>query len=459
MKPRLITLAKWLGYPLFYLTCLGVFAYLSFPYERIKDRLIAEFDREQAAQGSDQKLSIDELTSYWFSGAELSGVKLTLPPEPGDEQAKPVVLEIERAHARVRLLPLLLGRVRVDFWASTFGGEVSGSLPVAGDGSGKITLELDGVDLAKTMLLRERLGVPLKGVLSGAIDLETVEGKLAAASGSIDMKIAGLSVGDGKTKIMGQLPIPEAKIGDLALVAEVKDGLIRLTKLSATGPDLELVGDGQLTLRDPWKDALADLYLRFKFSDAYRGKSDVTKTLLGEPGSKMPALIDLDPKMKKAKRADGFYGFHAHGSLRHLKFDPSASGGPDVAPSKGKASPFQKRKKGGATTDAFPLGTSEAVKADRPSRVVRPEPSPAEPREVPMARPEVVSAPAAPPPPGDNNGVLIVGARPPPPPIATSEAIAGPPPQAPEAQDEPGEGVAEPPAPPDLDVQLPPMPE
>jgi type II secretion system protein N len=452
MKPRLITLAKWLGYPLFYVTCLGVFAYVSFPYERIKDRLIAEFDREQAAQGSDQKLSIDELTSYWFSGAELSGVKLTLPPEPGDEKAKPVVIEIERAHARVRLLPLLLGRVRVDFWASTFGGEISGSLPVAGDSSGKITLALDGVDLAKATLLRERLGVPLKGVLSGTIELETAEGKLAGASGAIDLKIAALSVGDGETKIMDQLPIPEARVGDLSLVADVKGGLVQVTKLSAPGPDLELVGDGQLTLRDPWKDALADLYLRFKFSDAYRGKTDLTKSLLGEPGSKMPALIDLDPKMKKAKRADGFYGFHAHGSLRHPKFDPSASGAPDLAPSKGKASPFQKRKKGGAT-DAFPLGTSEAVKADPPSRVARPERASDESREFPMARPEVMSPPAAPPP-GDNNGVLIVGARPP----ATAEPVAEPPPQAPEPPDGPGEGVAEPVSAPELDVQLPAVP-
>jgi hypothetical protein len=234
-------------------------------------------------------------------------------------------------------------------------------------------------------------------------------------------------------------------------VADVKDGLVQLTKLAAPGPDLELVGDGKITLRDPWKDALADLYMRFKFSDAYRGKDSITKSLLGEPGSKMPALLDLDPKMKKAKRADGFYGFHAHGPLRHLKFDPSASGAPDVAPSKGKASPFQKKKGGGM--EAFPLGTSDAVRRDAPSRMQRPEPTPDEPREPSMFRPEAVSAPAAPSP-GDN-GVLIVGARPPPPPeVPAAPPQAAEPPDAPagepspEPADEAPDGVASPPVPP-----------
>ncbi len=41
------------------------------PYDRLKDRLIAEFDRTQQKRGPSQaqRLEIDELDSYWFTGS------------------------------------------------------------------------------------------------------------------------------------------------------------------------------------------------------------------------------------------------------------------------------------------------------------------------------------------------------------------------------------------------------
>jgi hypothetical protein len=42
----------------------------------------------------------------------------------------------------------------------------------------------------------------------------------------------------------------------------------------------------------------------------------------------MPALFELDPKMKQAKRSDGFYGLHLHGPLSRLDFDPAPYAGP-----------------------------------------------------------------------------------------------------------------------------------
>src|SRR3712207_703926 len=138
MKGRLITFAKWAVYPVFYLFCLTAFGYLTFPYDRLKDRLIAEFDRRQQKRspGPPQRLEIDSLDGYWFTGIEATGVRLILPPSTdassrssaaafssGDAAKaegppKPSVIAADEAHARVRILPLLIGRVRIDFWAS-----------------------------------------------------------------------------------------------------------------------------------------------------------------------------------------------------------------------------------------------------------------------------------------------------------------------------------------------------
>src|SRR5262249_54985435 len=147
------------------------------------------------------------------------------------------------------------------------------------------------------------------------------------ASGTLDLTIAGVVVSKEGAKFQGLLEVPPAKLGDLTMSAEAKDGVLKITKLAAAGHDLELIGDGSIKLKEPWQEAIADLYVRFKFTDAFRGKNSMTKALLGEPGSSSGGLIEgpMMPKMKRAKRSDGFYGFHVSGALKRLRFDPSTA--------------------------------------------------------------------------------------------------------------------------------------
>lgn len=371
MKDRLIRVAKWMAFPLLYLFSLAMFGYLTFPYGRLKDRLVVEFDK-RARPG--QRIEIGKLTSYWLSGVELTNVKLHIPPDepapafPGAGDfgavaapAKEMVLAIDDAHVRVRLLPLLLGRVRVDFSISAFGGDVTGTAPV-GDTKGDVELALDHVDLGKIEPIAQTVGVPVKGMATGKLALSAADGKFNKANGTLDLTVADMVVSDGKTKIQGLIELPPAKLGDLTVSAEAKEGVLKITKLAATGVDLELVGDGKVTLKEPWSEALADLFLRFKFTDAYRGKTSTTKSLLGEPGGTSGGLMEMQvPKMKRAKRADGFYGWHIYGPLKRLKFDPSTA---DFAPStaaaakRGKTdSPFPPPRK---PLPGMPLGVSTA---------------------------------------------------------------------------------------------------
>ena len=60
--------------------------------------------------------------------------------------------------------------------------------------------------------------------------------------------------------------------------------------------------------------------------DRYANKNDLTKALLGTPGSTAPGLFDLDPKNKRAKRADGFYGYRVSGGLSAPSFLPNPTG-------------------------------------------------------------------------------------------------------------------------------------
>ncbi|WP_437306755.1 type II secretion system protein GspN [Sorangium sp. So ce388] len=405
MKTRLLKIAKWAAYPAFYLFCLGLFGYLTFPYDRLKDRLIAEFDRAQQKRGAGpaQRLEIDELDAYWFTGVEMRGVRLIMPPNElgsgsrpnaaaafasGDAAKegapKPSVIEIEEAHARLKILPMLIGRMRVSFWASVFGGEVEGVVPM-GKSGGEMHVEVSNVELAKVGPLGDILGLPIAGTLSANLDLDAPEGKFNKANGALEVSAKEVSVGDGKTKIQGLIALPEAKLGELLLSAEAKDGVLKVTKMTANGSDLELDGDGKVNMREPWNNSTADLYVRFKFTDAYRGKSDLTKSLLGAPGSNVPGLIEMQqPKMKRSKRADGFYGWHVHGALKRPRFDPHAADSP-AARGRGKTTDAPgptttTRKPGGMN---LPLGASEAAPRDGDEPGSAPPPPPPGPTQPP----------------------------------------------------------------------------
>jgi hypothetical protein len=53
----------------------------------------------------------------------------------------------------------------------------------------------------------------------------------------------------------------------------------------------------------------------------------MTRGLFGAPGSSVPGLFDLDPKNKRAKGADGFYGWRVAGALSQPVFTPHPSAG------------------------------------------------------------------------------------------------------------------------------------
>ncbi len=417
MKEKVIRVLKILPYPAFYVVCLVLFGYLTFPFDRLKVRILSEIGKQSKGAKDPPVVTLEHLDSYWLTGVELSGVKVRLPADnspaaktgfgwaaPKAEPEKDSIIDVKEAHARARILPLLLGRVQMDFWASVFGGEVSGTTPT-GTSKGDVEVKIEDCKLSEVDPLQKLLGVPIDGKVNGALSLSPVDGKFSKATGKVDFSIKNLVVSDGKTKIGGMLAIPPARVDEIVLSGEADKGVLKITKLSAAGPDLEMEGDGKVSIRESFLESSVDLYIKFRFTDAYRGKDGTTKSILGEPGSMGTPLIETTvPKLKKAKRSDGFYGFHIHGKIKKLDFTPSST---DASGSGGSSAPSRKPGKGDSPLlggkrpgGLLPLGASTATSVGAADEKNEDKPERKEPEDrrgaLPMPMPMPMPMPPAP---------------------------------------------------------------
>ena len=325
LSPRVRRIMALSGYPLFYLFCLFVFAYFTFPYERLRERLLVELDAQRQGNPTAQRVEIQSLGPYWFSGVSLKGLSLISPrpaSEPGPATSK---LTFDQAHVRVSILPLLIGRVTINFGAKAFDGSIDGWTRANAD-ERRIEASLDDIDMSKMSMVGDMLGgLPMAGTMKGKLEFVLPEQKLAKANGTMSLAISDFAVADGTTKVAGKLALPQMKMGAFELAAEAKDGLLKVTKLGAQGKDLDFAGEGKIALRDPFAYSSADLNVRFRFADGYKTKNEMTKSLFGAPGSNMPALFELaDPRIRTSKRPDGFYGWHMVGQVNNPRFEPSA---------------------------------------------------------------------------------------------------------------------------------------
>jgi type II secretion system protein N len=336
MKERLLKYAtKYagiVGYPLFYMVCLMLFSSLTFPYDKLRERIVASFNVQSHPGSSQQELQIDGMGGYWVSGVRMKGVRLlTASAEPGKAPSK---VEIDEATVRYSLLPLLIGSSDINFDLVALGGEISGSYEAEGKDK-SVDVSLESIDLGKISPLVQVLGVPLEGKLGGSVRLKMPEGKASKGTGAVSLEAKDVAVGDGKAKIKGTIALPRVDVGAIVFAAEAKDGVLKITKLVAGGKDVDVQGEGRITMRELATDSLCDAQLRFKINDAYRGKSDMTKSLFGTPGSTGPGLFELaDPKIRSSKRPDGYYGWSIRGPLGSPDFFPAGNATPTFGPSK-----------------------------------------------------------------------------------------------------------------------------
>jgi type II secretion system protein N len=331
MKERLKRLAPKVGYPVFYLLSLVVFLSWTFPYEKLKERIVTSFNAQQRTSSAPTELQIDELDSSWLTGVKAKGVRLISPS--ADPQKAPTELTIDEARARISLLGLLVGTKDVSFRLDAFGGVIKGGFEDTGK-ERSVDVTVEEVDLGRIPAIAANAGFPMEGKLSGTLKLQLPEGKASKGNGAVNLEIKDMVAGNAKELTVkmpfGPFTLPRLKVGSFVLAGDAKDGILKLTKAGASGGDVDVTGDGRVQLREVATEAHLEVNLKFKVNDTYRSRNDITKLLFGAPGGKEKPMLEMDPRMAKSKSPDGFYGIKVGGTL--AKPDPQPAGGGVAVP-------------------------------------------------------------------------------------------------------------------------------
>jgi len=298
-----------MGYPIFFLVCFVFFAYKTFPYDRLADRLIQE------AQSRGYELEIIDLTNSGLTGLSFENLRVTLPSE--GEDAPPVDVVFEELTVSTSLFSLVSDTKSYNFDAELAGGEAEGEL-VLGEDNMEIDAELDDIDLEALPILRKFTKVPLAGTLNGEIAL-AMPSEVAESTGNVEITIEGLHVGDGKSKLdipgWGGLTLDKADAGNLELVATIEEGSANIERATSHGKDLELDVLGRVRLLRPLKRSELNLMLRVKIQDAYKNRS-----------AKVATMLELASSgIKAAQTADGAIQYIVAGSFAS-RLRPRAAG-------------------------------------------------------------------------------------------------------------------------------------
>lgn len=322
----------------------------TFPDDQIKDILTVQIEQQL---GGKYSVEVADLDVWWFTGVSLEGVTIEERVDPADlpvltpeeEEAglpaeMPMKVTIPRISARLALLRSILGPT-VEFELDLGGGVVDGYARMGSD-SRDVHVEIDALDLRKTLALTAFTGMPFFGELSGTIDLQLDPDKPMVSGGTIELTGDKLTIGPATIKTdkfppITYLEIPQTNFGSLEIKMAVKDdkaaaedgkapaktpGARRQMSIDTfkwSGRDIR--GDmwGVFKLASRMEQVSADVEMRMQLDEGF-----VKKNSLGP-------LLNV-AEIRKGKNKDWF-GLRLYGTLKNIRFkgSPASAAGPGAA--------------------------------------------------------------------------------------------------------------------------------
>lgn len=301
---------RWILYPSTFLLIFIVASYCSFPSSVVKkaaENTLLRGALTMGPKGRDLPQVLMKDASLWrLSGLSLDGLKIIWPP---NKKSAELVLEIDSLKGRLGLFALLSGSRRIIAQSKLYGGELDADIKIGKNNKfSEAFLDVEKLDLSKSVFLHESLGSFIGGILNIKIDVSSTEKISKDGKGTIKFSIDKGVFGPGGITLPGafasSISIPKIDLGKLLAEFSLEKGQVETKTFSLTGGDLEAevkvnvsLGPNPYTTR---LDGLGWFSLKSEFIEA---------------NETFKMLFDLIPELRAAQRGDGKVGFSLRGSL------------------------------------------------------------------------------------------------------------------------------------------------
>jgi type II secretion system protein N len=313
---------RWLLYSIvgsltFYLTFT-----IMMDWEIVKARVVLEMEK---LSGYD--VAVGEV-SFGFSSIKIEDIVLV--DRVAEEGGRKSRFLVSRMEIKSNPISLMKGEKSIAFDLDTLGGNIAGSFEKTEFGK-IVELELENIRINKVPFIASAITLPLKGKISMDGKVELGRHGWRKANGEFNITMKNIIVGNGKTKVKASFlqppktkgqaqfqkegfPLPPLNLGDsFSWTVTIKNGKAEINDFVTSSKDGEAELVGHIKFRDPMRLSMAEMYLKFKFAEEAKKKSDTLE------------VFELS-LVKRGKRQDGYMGLSISGQLGKLRFIPRKSG-------------------------------------------------------------------------------------------------------------------------------------
>lgn len=326
----------------------AVFLVLTFPDKRVKQILVVQLE---SALDNKYDVKIVDIGLWRLTGVQLKGLSLTerITPEVAEAAAAaeasggppaPLPMSVRIDSISARLAPLAsavnLGPA-VSYRVDLGGGLLHGTYK-QNKKRRAVSLVVDEVDLRKSPVLTSLLGMPVFGVLDGALDLEMHPSRPLLTGGNVALDGKQLTIGPAtiytdKFPPMSYFEIPQTNFGTLTARVAVENNAsggdsdeeegapkgrrqaaspsVIVKDFKTSGRDVRTEIWGDIALGANMAQSRPKIEMRLQFDESF-----VTKNSL--------API-LNMKEFRNGKNNSWYGFVLWGTMKQLRFKGAAS--------------------------------------------------------------------------------------------------------------------------------------
>ena len=270
---RAMNWKRTLGYVALFQIFFIIFLYLTFPYDAVKNALVAQVEQKASLD-----VKIGKLTPYRLTGLLAKNVLVTEQDNPAN-----VLVNLDKVKLRLHLLPLLIGKVVADYDFYLAGGGLAGQFILKGK---EMAVAANFKDFQIERLnpdkqLKKFGEVKIKGVVNGNYQFYVNNESPRDNQGHLALNYNGFRITN--TTILGN-KVPDIVFQDpVEMEVSLKNRALSIDKWNMTSPDLDIKASGRITPKEDVGRSRLNLKFQIKPSEKLEDAFGAMAFFLPEP--------------------------------------------------------------------------------------------------------------------------------------------------------------------------------